>query len=752
MKVRMLGIYCRTSRDESTSGIKTIVQQKELGVKFAKDNGWDYEVYEDAGKSGFKYEDEENPFKERKAFQKLLNDIADKKVTDVWVWENSRLSREHYAQALVYRIFEQNNIILWENGRKYDLHQPTDKLTKTILDAVAEYERQEIVLRTSRGQRASFNKGKNRHGSLYGYVTDRNTRITSPVPEELKTAKKIFEEYLSGKNLREIGREHFTDGNPATAELLSRVKKVRQILAHEEYTGDSLKMSGRAIEADFRAGKGADLQELRKDEYWVKSVFYTEKIIDRETWIKANEKLEWTRRSLAKPSRKASRETNNSLASGLLRCATCNCNYYYKNQKSRGGLTYYHVQTIDRCTQKPAQVQIKYFDTILDVFFTFYYLVFDDTADRLRQMKLEVRKNSDVMNRQLKELEKQRNQAQKGIDNINEMVTQGLFNDNKDAFVEAMSSRADFRKQVETLTNEIRLKNLEIEENSKKDSELTRDEKYQLGTIERIQKWFELREKNSYTELRIMLREVLFDGFITIDGNCIEIMSGDPARTFYFDVRHDYNIIYPFIEKVINRDLHKQYTRLEQIWLDGKADILGTFGDRVNAFLKQRPSRNPEELFKDGDFLFLTDCFNVNWEEFGLNVYTAEEVNLTNEHFYTTEQVSELLSVPKSTLREWAHKHDVHTYMTQKGIKTLIWSEADVELYKTSPHKHIGNKGYKFTPEQLAHLSKVRTGKKHSEESKRKRSEAMKKRWAELSDEERANRKRGLDPYNRTKK
>ena len=111
-----------------------------------------------------------------------------------------------------------------------------------------------------------------------------------------------------------------------------------------------------------------------------------------------------------------------------------------------------------------------------------------------------------------------------------------------------------------------------------------------------------------------------------------------------------------------------------------------------------------------------------------------------------------MLSVPKSTLREWAHKHDVHTYMTQKGTKTLIWSEADVELYKTSPHKHVGNKGYKFTPEQLAHLSKVRTGKKQSEETKRKRAEAMKKRWAELSDEERANRKRGLDPYNRTKK
>lgn len=186
----MLGIYCRTSREESTSGIKTIVQQKELGVKFAKDNGFEFEVYEDEGKSGYKYDDEENPFKNRPAFKKLLDDIAEKKITDVWVWENSRLSREHFSQALVYKIFEKNDIIFWENGRKYDLHQPADKLTKSILDAVGEYERQEIILRTSRGQRASFNSGKNRHGSMFGYKNDKLTRTTTPVPEELETAKK----------------------------------------------------------------------------------------------------------------------------------------------------------------------------------------------------------------------------------------------------------------------------------------------------------------------------------------------------------------------------------------------------------------------------------------------------------------------------------------------------------------------------------------------------------------------------------
>ena len=745
MKIKMLGIYCRTSREESTSGIKTIVQQKELGVKFAKDNGFEFEVYEDEGKSGYKYDDEENPFKNRPAFKKLLDDIAEKKITDVWVWENSRLSREHFSQALVYKIFEKNDIIFWENGRKYDLHQPADKLTKSILDAVGEYERQEIILRTSRGQRASFNSGKNRHGSMFGYKNDKLTRTTTPVPEELETAKKIFDDYLKGLNLREIGREYFTNGNPETSKLLSVVAKVKKIISHEEYTSESLKISGRAIEADFRSGKGADLQELRKDEYWVKSVFYTEKIIDRDTWISANEKLEWTRRSLAKKTNKKSRETNNSLASGIMKCATCGSNYYFKDVGNRGGLIYRHLATVDKCSQHPIQIQTRQLDTILDVFFTFYYLIFDDTSDRLRQMKLSVKKNTKVLNKQLAELEKNRNQIQRIIEIVNHKLADGIFDNNPDAFIETMSTLADYRKKSESLSNEIKLKTLEIEENKAKDSELTRNEKYQLGTIERIQKWFELRELNSYTELRIMLRDALFDGFITIDGNILSIYAGDPSRAFYFDVSHDYKVVYPFIEKVIDRNLNKTYSELETMWINSKKEVLGSFGMKVKDFLKSRPDRKPEELFENNDFLFLSDCFNVSYDYEGLNVFTDTETRLMQIEYYTTDQVSGMLGVPKSTLRSWASKHGIKTYFAT-GIKTLLWTSEDIERYKNRP-KHVV--GFKHSEETKKHWSEIRKGRKQSEETKKKRSESMKKAWSTVSEEDRKKRTSSLQEYNK---
>jgi hypothetical protein len=49
----MLGIYCRTSIQQDAE-ISTIIQQRSAGIKFAEENKFKYEIYEDEGKSGFK--------------------------------------------------------------------------------------------------------------------------------------------------------------------------------------------------------------------------------------------------------------------------------------------------------------------------------------------------------------------------------------------------------------------------------------------------------------------------------------------------------------------------------------------------------------------------------------------------------------------------------------------------------------------------------------------------------------------------
>jgi DNA invertase Pin-like site-specific DNA recombinase len=45
----MLAIYCRTSKESETS----IEQQKKIGIQFALQNKFEYEVYADEGISGY---------------------------------------------------------------------------------------------------------------------------------------------------------------------------------------------------------------------------------------------------------------------------------------------------------------------------------------------------------------------------------------------------------------------------------------------------------------------------------------------------------------------------------------------------------------------------------------------------------------------------------------------------------------------------------------------------------------------------
>ena len=111
----MLGIYCRTSRENDFEK-STIIQQRVAGINFAEQHKFEYELYEDEGISGFKIsDDEQDPFNNRPAFTNLINDIKSGKIDKVWVWEHSRLSRNQYASAFIFNVFEKHKVTLYEN-------------------------------------------------------------------------------------------------------------------------------------------------------------------------------------------------------------------------------------------------------------------------------------------------------------------------------------------------------------------------------------------------------------------------------------------------------------------------------------------------------------------------------------------------------------------------------------------------------------------------------------------------------------
>jgi len=709
-----LGIYCRTSIIPR-SGESTIAQQEEYGIRFAKEHKMDYTIYKDDGKSGYKVaNDEENPFDNRPEFSRLLEDIRSGIITDVWVFETSRLSRKMEYFIKVLSDFEKKNAILWVVNERYKVTDPYQKAMLSMTGVFNELERQQIIARTQKGQKIAYNNGKRRYREMYGYdqKTTDTAKITTPNKPQLEIVKECFSRYLSGESLIQIGKDIFLD---TMNNQLAASQKVKQIITHEEYTGQNLTVDGAEIEKEFSEGRLADLEELRKDLYWANSVYYTEKVIDRDSWIKAREKMEWNRRQHAKPQTGNKRETEKSLASGFLKCYGCGNRFYLKDLRQyKKSIFYYHLRPTVECKQK-RNILAEKLDTIIDVFYTFYYLLLDNTDDQLRKMKLEIRAELKKTEKELNKLSSERNKKQKIIDNLETELASGNY-----------ESVSVIVKLIEKTTNEmaiideqLRLSNLALYETKRKDAELSRNEKYKASTIEKITKWFELREENNYSELRILFREILFENTLWIEGSIIKIIAGDPGRVFFFDTTNDYKIIYPFIEKLIGKSLNKTYSKIEQTWIDNHREKLENFSDRVNEFLLTRPNRKSEELFQNNDYLFLSDCFdNVSYGDlrlgdFGLDLFTNKEIYLNETSYVTTERAAEIIGKSYSTVRLWGFRNGVEAIRSEDGIKRLFWSEADIERYKNAIHKPSGFKGHKHSEETKKHFSEIRKGINH---------------------------------------
>ncbi len=215
----------------------------------------------------------------------------------VWFWEHSRISRNQYASAFIFNIFQKYKITLYEKDKEFNLSDPTNQMLRQILDAVAQYERQLIVGRTTRGLYNAIDSGKRAHAKFFGYRRagrDKNNNLLwEPVENELEQIRKWYAQYKNGKSLRFIILSQI-DGTDKleTQVLLKRSTKLGRFLAHAEYTGYNLTMKGLEILHKLEKCEIDNLQTLKNKEYWVKSLAYTVQIISIEEWIDIRERLQ----------------------------------------------------------------------------------------------------------------------------------------------------------------------------------------------------------------------------------------------------------------------------------------------------------------------------------------------------------------------------------------------------------------------------------------------------------------------------
>lgn len=327
MKKKNCYIYTRVSTSMQVDGFSLDAQKEKLR-KYAEFQEFLIAgEYSDEGKSGKSIEG-------RPQFQEMLNDIAESKdnVEYVLVFKLSRFGRN---AADVLNSLQQMqdygvNLICVEDG--IDSSKDSGKLMISVLSAVAEIERENILVQTMEGRKQKAREGKWNGGfAPYGYkLVDGELKIAE---DEAEVIRVIYDKFI-----------HTTMGAATVAKYLNRqgyVKKKRQNGTLDAFTAHFVKI---VLDNPIYCGKIAfgrrktekiqgsrnQYHVVKQDEYPVYEGIH-EGIISEEDWLLAQEK----RKKTGIKNEKIYSVEHQHLLSGILRCPQCGAALYGSVNRKR---------------------------------------------------------------------------------------------------------------------------------------------------------------------------------------------------------------------------------------------------------------------------------------------------------------------------------------------------------------------------------------------------------------------------------
>lgn len=186
-------LYGRVSTDGQFEEGYSIDVQLDRMVAYCKAMGWtSFKPYIDPGYSGSNLN--------RPQIQQLIADVEAGKIKTVVVFKLDRLSRSQKDTLfLLEDIFLKNDVTFVSMTESLDTSTPYGKVMIGILSAFAQFERENIFLRTRSGMLERIKRGYWMGGGTvpFGYDYDKEKGILVP-NEDAETVRKIYELYIQG--------------------------------------------------------------------------------------------------------------------------------------------------------------------------------------------------------------------------------------------------------------------------------------------------------------------------------------------------------------------------------------------------------------------------------------------------------------------------------------------------------------------------------------------------------------------------
>lgn len=291
-----VGIYIRLSQEDKDkkyeSDSESVINQKELLRSFVKNNNFNLvKEYIDDGYSGTDFE--------RPGFQKMLEDINNKKINCVIVKDLSRLGRDHVMTGYyIETFFPENNIRFISILESYDSfkNQASNDSSTFIIACNDYYSKQNSVkIRNVLNEKRKNGKFV---GSLpcFGYMRDPEDKgHLIPNSETAPIVKNIFKWRADGIGPTEIANRLNKDKVPTpsgykktnySSRLIDRdswnISTVKKILCNRIYTGDLVQHTQTKV--NYKSKKKITLDE----KLWIIVENTHEALIDKDTFNYVN--------------------------------------------------------------------------------------------------------------------------------------------------------------------------------------------------------------------------------------------------------------------------------------------------------------------------------------------------------------------------------------------------------------------------------------------------------------------------------
>lgn len=219
-------IYTRVSTDDQAREGYSLDEQERRCRAEADAEGWEAELFPEEGVSG--------RLASRPQLDLFLARLDEFDV--LIVYSLDRLGRSVHNLLELYDRVENSGVRIIFIRERIDTSTAVGRLLRTVLSAIAEFEREMIIDRTKGGIAARARGGKPSGGPrTYGFEWDDGSFV--PIDAEVKVANRIYDEYLAGRSQGAIANALNQDGVRSLKGGKWIQVTVRKVLTNPVYVG-----------------------------------------------------------------------------------------------------------------------------------------------------------------------------------------------------------------------------------------------------------------------------------------------------------------------------------------------------------------------------------------------------------------------------------------------------------------------------------------------------------------------------------